>query len=96
MIKLKPMGKKLLLLRDETEKVSKGGIIYAEVREYLENKGEVLEVGPEVEGLSPGDRVIHETYTGTPIKFGGKSYLLLEESNIMALLGEEESESPEN
>lgn len=51
-------------------------------------KGRVLDSGervaPEVE---VGDRVIFSKYAGTEVKYDGKEYLILRESDILAVIG---------
>jgi chaperonin GroES len=50
-------------------------------------KGKVLESG-EVKPLEvrEGDRILFGSYAGTEVKHGGKDYLIVKESDILAVL----------
>ena len=37
--------------------------------------------------LTEGDRIIFSKYAGTEVKYEGKEYLILRESDILAIIG---------
>lgn len=84
-VDITPLGDKLLIRRDQVKKRA-SGIILAEEREYLINKGTVEVVGKDVEGISPGDYILYEQYSGTPVKVNGEEKVILPQSVVMAVL----------
>ena len=48
--------------------------------------GEVLAIGAKVEDIKVGNKVIFEKYSGTEIKDGEESYLILEKDNVLAIV----------
>ena len=63
------------------EKPSEGKIVAVGTGRVLEN-GE--RIGLEV---SEGDHIIFSKYAGTEVKYEGKEYLILRESDILAVIG---------
>ena len=73
----------------------KSGIIIPDTAKERPSEGRVVAVGPgrrtdEGERVSPevkkGDRVLYGKYSGTEVKVGEKDYLILRESDILAVL----------
>ena len=48
--------------------------------------GEVLAIGAKVEDIKVGNKVIFEKYSGTEVKDGDESYLILEKDNVLAIV----------
>ena len=48
--------------------------------------GEVLAIGAKVEDIKVGNKVIFEKYSGTEVKDGEESYLILEKDNVLAIV----------
>lgn len=48
--------------------------------------GEVVEVGPDVEEISVGQRVLYAPFRGTTVSQGDENVLLIAESEIVAVL----------
>ncbi len=94
-VKVKPIGEKVLVKRMEAEQTTKGGIVLPDSAQEKPRRGEVLKVGDGklLEGgkrsefqVKPGDKVLFTSYGGTEIKIDGQEYLLMEESDILAIL----------
>ena len=101
-LNLKPLGDRLVVRPLEEEEVTPGGIVLPETAKEKPQKGEVLAVGPgsrDDEGkriamdVSVGDKVLYAKYGGTEVKVNGDKLLILRESDILALVEEEEAES---
>jgi chaperonin GroES len=75
----------MVLLEKETapEKTTSGLLLPEEAREKM-NVGRILAVGPDVEHVKVGDRVIHRAYGGTTIEWLGIEYLLIKEEDLQA------------
>ena len=92
---IKPVGDKILVLRDKTGELTEGGVVLPEgIRDELDT-GVVLAVGPgKVNGrgapippqVHAGDRVQFIPFAGTDIEVGGVTYMLMPEAEIIGVL----------
>ena len=84
---IKPLGERVLIKQTEQEEVTKSGIVLPGTASK-ENPiiGEVLAIGVKVEDIKVGNKVIFEKYSGTEIKDGEESYLILEKDNVLAIV----------
>ena len=93
---LKPLGDRVVIEVIETEEKTASGIVLPDTAKEKPQEGKVVAVGkgrvldsgervaPEVE---VGDRIIFSKYAGTEVKYDGKEYLILRESDILAVIG---------
>jgi chaperonin 10 Kd subunit len=83
---IKPLGKRVLIKQVEQEEVTKSGIVLpGTASKEKPITGEVLAVGKDVEDVKAGDKVIFEKYTGTEVKDGDDSFLILDIDNVLAI-----------
>lgn len=93
----KPLGDRVLLTETETKEETLGGIIIPDSAKQEDVKRAIVEsVGPGIYtqngvmipmNVSVGDEVILPPYhQGQEIKFGGKKYILLRESEILMVI----------
>jgi chaperonin GroES len=96
-LNIKPLADRLVVKPLEEEEVTPSGIVLPETAKEKPQKGEVLAVGPGARGddgermaidLSVGQKVLFTKYAGTEIKIDGDKYLILRESDILALIEE--------
>ena len=94
---LKPLGSRVVVEPFEQEEVTAGGIVLPETAKEKPQKGKVLSVGPgdrDENGkrvpmdVSVGDTVLFAKYGGTEIKIESKKYLILRESDLLAIVEE--------
>lgn len=91
---LKPLGDRVVLKFTEVEEVSKGGIILAASAQEKPQVAEILAVGPggNVDGkeikmeVKVGDKVILSKYSGTEVKLGKDEYVIVKQSDILAIV----------
>ena len=92
---LRPLGEKALVRRLEAEETTRGGIVLPDAAREKPQQGVVLAVGPGklLESgkradfqISVGDKVIFASYAGTDVKIDGVEYLLINESDVLAIL----------
>lgn len=86
-IKIEPLGARVLILPLEGESQTAGGVLLPETAKEKPQQGTVEAVGNSEEmvtDLKVGDRVLFPKYTGTEIKHEGKTYLLMDESDVLA------------
>ncbi len=93
--KIRPLGEKVLLKRLEAEQVTKGGIVLPDTAKEKPQKGTVLAVGDGKllkDGkrakfqVKAGDKVLFASYAGSEIKIDSEEYMLMDESEILAIL----------
>mgnify|MGYP000936055324 CR=1 FL=1 len=87
MTKIEPLGARVLILPIEGESQTAGGVLLPETAKEKPQQGTVEAVGDSEEmttDLKVGDRVLFPKYTGTELKYEGKTYLLMDESDILA------------
>jgi chaperonin GroES len=92
---IRPLGAKVLLKRLEAEQTTKGGIVLPDTAKEKPQQGTVLAVGDGKlldDGsradfqVSVGNTVLFSSYAGTEIKYQGETYLLMDESDILAVM----------
>lgn len=84
---IKPLGERVLIKQTEQEEVTKSGIVLpGTASKEKPIIGEVLAVGSKIEEVKVGDKVIFEKYSGTEVKYGEESYLILEKDNVLAIV----------
>ncbi|MBA2873184.1 chaperonin GroES [Anoxybacillus calidus] len=93
---LKPLGDRVVIELIQTEEKTASGIVLPDTAKEKPQEGKVVAVGtgrvldsgervaPEV---AVGDRIIFSKYAGTEVKYEGKEYLILRESDILAVIG---------
>jgi chaperonin GroES len=94
-LKLKPLGDRLLVEPIEQDEVTASGIYVPETAKEKPQEGKVIAAGPgrkDDDGeriamdVAEGDRVLYAKYAGTEVKLEGKKYLILKESDILAIV----------
>ncbi len=91
---IKPILDRVLIKMEETEETTKSGIILSANSKEKPQIAEVVEIGPggEVDGkeikmfLKKGDKVIASKYAGTEVKYEGTEYIILKQSDILAIV----------
>ena len=76
---IKPILDRVLIKMEETEETTKSGIILSANSKEKPQIAEVVEVGP-------GDKVIASKYAGTEVKYEGTEYIILKQSDILAIV----------
>ena len=94
-MKIKPLSDKVLVQRLEAENKTAGGIVLPDTAKEKPKKGKVIAVGKgkvlddgklRKMSVKKGDAVLFTSYAGTEIKMDGKDYLIMDESDIMAII----------
>lgn len=94
-LNLKPLADRLLVAPLEEEEVTPSGLVLPETAKEKPQRGEVKAAGPgarDDEGkriemdIKVGDKVLFAKYAGTEIKIDGDKYLILRESDILAII----------
>lgn len=95
-MKITPLADRVLVKPIDPKEVKKGGIIIPDTAKEKPQEGEIIAVGKgrvnETTGervpmeVKKGDRVLYGKYSGTEITVDNKEYLILRESDILAVL----------
>ncbi len=92
---VKPLEDRIILKPMEAEEKTAGGIIIPDNAKEKPQKGEVIAVGPgkvndkgqKIEvSLKKGDKVLYGKYSGTEVTIDGEDYLIVRESDILAII----------
>jgi chaperonin GroES len=86
-INIEPLGARVLVLPIEGESQSPGGVLLPETAKEKPQQGTIEAIGNSEDrttDLKVGDRVLFPKYTGTEIKYQGKTYLLMNEEDVLA------------
>lgn len=95
LMKIKPLGSRVLLKEIESEETTKSGIVLpsnAKEKPYIAEvievgPGETLEDGKEVKiEVKKGDKVLYSKYSGTEVKLDDEKYLIVKYDDILAIL----------
>jgi chaperonin GroES len=94
-MKIRPLADKILIKRVEAQTVTTGGIVLPETAKEKPRRGKVIALGDgklldsgeraEFE-VKVGDEVLFSSYGGTEIKVDGEEMMIMEESDILAIL----------
>lgn len=92
---LKPLGDRLIIEPIEQEEMTASGIVLPETAKEKPMQGKVLAIGPGARkedgsriamDVSQGDTVLYAKYAGTEVKIENKKYLILKETDVLALV----------
>jgi chaperonin GroES len=94
-MKIEPLGDKIVVKRLEAEEVTAGGIVLPETAKEKPKEGKIISVGPgkvldsgersKVQ-LKKGDRVLFTSYAGTEVEVDGEEYLIMSEDDVLAVV----------
>lgn len=93
-MKLVPLGDRVVLKQLEAEEKTKSGIILTSAAQEKPQEAEVVAVGPGgvVDGkevtmqVKEGQKVIYSKYAGTEVKLDGNEYIIVRQSDILAVV----------
>ena len=92
---LKPLGDRVIIELVESEEKTASGIVLPDTAKEKPQEGKVVAVGTGrvLENgervaleVAEGDRIIFSKYAGTEVKYDGNEYLILRESDILAII----------
>lgn len=89
-LKIKPLADRVLIEPDAAEVKTAAGIIIPDTAKEKPQKGTVVAVGTgkkdEPMTVKIGDTVLYGKYAGTELTIGGTNYLIMRESDIVAIV----------
>ena len=94
-IKFRPLDDRVLVEPSDEEEVTAGGIVLPDTAREKPQRGRIIAVGPgkllddgkrgELD-VKVGDEVFYGKYSGTEVEMNGEKYVILRESDILAVL----------
>ena len=89
-MKLNPLDDRVVIEPLSAEETTAGGIVLPDTAKEKPQRGTVVAVGPgkkdEPTTVTVGDTVLYGKYSGTEISVEGSDYLIMRESDILAVL----------
>jgi chaperonin GroES len=93
-VKLAPLADRVVIRALEETETMRGGLYIPDTAKEKPQQGEVIAVGPgrfEKDKRVPmdvkvGDRVLYGKYSGTEVTLDGEQYLILRESDVLAVV----------
>jgi len=87
---IKPLADRVVIEPALAEQKTASGIIIPDTAKEKPQKGTVVAVGPGTKDnkmtLKEGDTVIYGKYAGTEFHFDGKDYMIMRESDVIAII----------
>ncbi len=88
---IKPLADRVLIEPAAAEEKTVGGIIIPDTAKEKPLKGTIVAAGPgtkdEEMQVKVGDVVLYGKYAGTELELDGKKYLIMRQSDVVAVLG---------
>ncbi len=94
-MKIRPLADRVLVQRVEAESKTAGGIVLPDTAKEKPQRGKIVAVGEgkllddgkrQKPQVKKGDLVLFTSYAGTEVKIDGKEYMIMNESDIMAVI----------
>jgi chaperonin GroES len=95
-LNIKPLGDKVIVQRLQAEEKTAGGIVLPDTAKEKPKRGKVLAIGngrllddgtrSDMQ-VKKNDEVLFTSYAGTEVKVDGEEYMIMDESDILGILG---------
>ena len=94
-MKIEPLEDRVVVQPLEAEEKTRGGIVLPDTAKEKPQQGKVIAVGPgkmlesgerAEPAVKKGDVVVYAKYGGTEIEVDGKEYMILRESDLLAVV----------
>mgnify|MGYP003573192670 FL=1 len=95
-LNIRPLGDKVIVKRVEAEETTAGGIVLPDSAKEKPKRGVIMATGngrlmddgkrSELQ-VKRNDEVLFTSYAGTEIKVDGQEYMIMDESDILGVIG---------
>ena len=89
-INITPLADRVIIHQAEAETTTASGIIIPDTAQEKPQKGTVIAVGKGTKDnpmtVKAGDTVLYGKYAGTELKHNGSDYMIMKESDILAII----------
>ena len=92
---VKPLDDRILVKQCQAEEITAGGIVLPDSAQEKPQRGTVVAMGPgklldsgerATIALAAGDEIFYGKYAGTEIKINGDEFVILRESDVLAVV----------
>lgn len=81
---IKPLADRVVAVREAAQTKTASGIYLPDTSKEKPAMATVVAVGPDVETLKIGDKIVYKEYATTELKVDGTEYLLVKEEDVLA------------
>ena len=89
-INITPLADRVLIQQAEAETTTASGIIIPDTAQEKPQKGTVIAVGKGTKDnpmtVKVGNNILYGKYAGTELKYNGADYIIMKESDILAII----------
>ena len=89
-INIAPLADRVIIQQAEAETTTASGIIIPDTAQEKPQKGTVIAVGKGTKDnpmtVKVGDNILYGRYAGTELKYNGSDYMIMKESDILAII----------
>ena len=89
-INITPLADRVIIQQAEAETTTASGIIIPDTAQEKPQKGTVIAVGEGTKDnpitVKAGDNILYGKYAGTELKYNGSDYMIMKESDILAII----------
>ena len=94
-MKIRPLGDKVIVQRLEADAITAGGIVLTDSAKEKPKRGKIVSIGDGKQlddgtratmSVKKGQEVLFTSYAGTEVKVGDKELLIMDESDILAIV----------
>jgi len=83
-VPIAPLGDYVVAQVEEAASKTASGLYLPTAAQEKPKVAKVVAVGPAVNGLKVGDRIIYKSYSQTEVKVGTEDYLLVQAQDVLA------------
>jgi chaperonin GroES len=85
---VKPLADRVLVKTEKTEAKTASGIIIPDTAQEKTQVATVIAIGDDKEKIKvvPGQKVMYDKYSGTPVKIDGEDHLILKAADVIAVI----------
>ena len=89
-INITPLADRVIIQQAEAETTTASGIIIPDTAQEKPQKGTVIAVGKGTKDnpmtVKVGDKILYGKYAGTELKYNESDYMIMKESDILAII----------
>ena len=82
--KIKPLSDRVVAKAEEAKTRTASGIYLPEGAKEKSKVAEVVAVGPQVQGVQVGDKILFEEFAATDVSLDGEDFIIVKEEKIIA------------
>ena len=89
-VHIDPLSDRVVVMPEEVDEMTASGIILPDTAKEKPQRGKIVAVGPGTKEnpvtVKVGDIVLYGKYSGTELQHDGVDYLIMKESDILAIV----------